>query len=290
MSFGKSKGTSQSSSGWNTQDAQNYGTDIWGTQAGYLGDLYARAQQQSWQPSGGFGALDQAGGAYGQAGGLYGQSLGSLGQAGSLYGGSLGYLGQAGGAYGQSQAALNRLANPTQADPMQAVYARNLGQQFNEQIMPGLKGDAAIGGGLGGSRAGIAQGLAGARMGQQMQDFAAQLYGQQQDRALQAGQALQGVGQGYLQGMQGMQQAGAGYADIAAGQQAAAGGMGNLGQAYQGLATQQQQMPWYAIQQYAGLLGPAVMRNMGGYARGSGTTSGSSSGGGGFNIGLGSLF
>jgi hypothetical protein len=258
MSFGAGKGNKQSSSGYQQQTAENYGSDIWGPQAGFLGDLYARAQQQSFQPDAGMGTLGMAGNQYGQAGNLYGQSLG--------------YLGQAGGAYGQSQAALNRLANPTEADPMQAVYARNIGQMFNEQVMPGLKGDAMVGGGLGGSRAGIAQGLAGARVGQQIQDFSAQLYGDQQNRALQAGQALQGVGQGYLQGMAGMQDA--------------ASGMGNLGQAYQSLATQQSQMPWQALQQYAGLLGPAVMQQLGSYSQGTATNRSKGSGGDNFKIGL----
>jgi hypothetical protein len=230
---GKSKSKQSSSS-----TSYDYGNEVWGAQSPYLQDMYARAQQMSMQPAQGMGSLGMAGDMYGQSGNMYGQSMG--------------YLGQAGNAFGQSQDALNRMANPTEADPMQAVYARQLGQQFNEQIMPGLKGDAMVGGGMGGSRAGIAQGLAGARMGQQLQDFSAQLYGQQQERALRAGQALQGVGQGYLQGMAGLQENAAGY--------------GSLGQAYQGLATQQQQMPWAQMQQYAGLLGPAVMRDLGGYS------------------------
>jgi hypothetical protein len=204
-SWGKSKSKQSSSS-----QSYDYGNEVWGAQSPYLQDMYARAQQMSMQPNAGMGTLDNVEGMFGQAG----------------------------SALGQSQAALNRLANPTEADPMQAVYARNLGQMFNEQIMPGLKGDAMVGGGLGGSRAGIAQGLAGARMGQQMQDFSAQLYGDQQNRALQAGQALQGVGQGYNQ----------------------------LGAGYQDLAMQRAQMPWAQMQQYAGLLGPAVMRDLGGYS------------------------
>jgi hypothetical protein len=230
MSFGSKKGTKSSSSGYQQQTAENYGSDIWGPQAGFLGDLYARAQQQSFQPNAGMGTLGNVAGMFGQAG----------------------------SALGQSQAALNRLANPTEADPMQAVYARNLGQMFNEQIMPGLKGDAMVGGGLGGSRAGIAQGLAGARVGQQLQDFSAQLYGDQQNRALQAGQALQGVGQGY----------------------------GQLGAGYQDLATQQSQMPWQALQQYAGLLGPAVMQQLGSYSQGTATNRSKGSGGGGFDMRL----
>jgi hypothetical protein len=250
-SWGKSSSKNQSAN-----VGLNYGTNIWEPQGGYLADLYGRAQQMSAMPVSGQEFM-------GSAANMYGGANSAFDQAGGLYGGSLGMLGGANQAYGQSQAALNRMANPTEADPMQAVYARNLGQQFNEQIMPGLKGEAAIGGGLGGSRAGIAQGLAGARMGQQMQDFSAQLYGQQQDRALQAGQALQGVGQGYLQGMAGVQNAAAGYGQLGSSR-------AGLGQNYQQLAAQQAQMPWANLQAYAGLLGPAVMRNLGGVNIGQG--------------------
>lgn len=164
------------------------------------------------------------------------------------------YQGQAAGALGSpymqgAQNTLQRLQNPG-ADPMMGVYGRQIGQQFNEQVMPGLRGDAMVAGGLGGSRAGIAQGLAGARAGQQLQDFGAQLYGQNQDRALNAAnmggalqgatsQAYAGLGQGALQGAQ--------------------FGMG---------------IPWYNLQQYAGLLGGPVMEDLGG----TGQTTGSSSG------------
>jgi hypothetical protein len=148
---------------------------------------------------------------------------------------------------------LNQLQNPG-TDPMMGVYGRAIGQQFNEQIMPGLRGDAMVGGGYGGSRAGIAQGLAGARAGQQMQDFGAQLYGQNQDRRLQAANAA-----GALSGS--VSQAYGGLADQAQG----------LGQFGMGI-------PWYNLQQYAGLLGSPQMEDLGATGRTSGTSSGRSSG------------
>jgi hypothetical protein len=162
---------------------------------------------------------------------------------------------------------LNQMQNPG-TDPMMGVYGRQIGQQFNEQIMPGLRGDAMVGGGYGGSRAGIAQGLAGARMGQQMQDFGAQLYGQNQDRRLNAanmaGNLSMQQGQGYGQG-----------AALA----------GQLGQQYGAFADQAQGLgqfgmgiPWYNLQQYAGLLGAPQMQDLGASGSSSGTSSGKSGG------------
>ena len=205
-SFNKQKGTlSQQSS-----EQRNYGTNVWGPQAGYLQDIYSQAQ------------------------GMKQDLQGWAGQAG---------LDQMRGALGQSQQALQRLANPDQTDPLMGMYAKQIGQQFNEQIAPGIRGDAMLGGNRGGSRQGIGLGLAGARAGQQLQDFGAQLWGQQQQNALSAAQGLQGVAGGY-------------------GQQ----------------ALQQGMAPWQNLQQYAGLIGGPAFQNLGGY----GTSSGASSGGGGW--------
>jgi len=208
--------------------------------------------------------------AYNQANGFNQQAGGQFGAAGQFNQQGANVLG--GPQYQQAYGTLDRLQNPGQ-DPMMGVYGRQIGQQFNEQIMPGLRGDAMVGGGLGSSRAGIAQGLAGARMGQQLQDFGAQLYGQNQDRALQAAGQM-----GNLAGQQAQ-----GY-----GQNAAMAGQ--LGQAYGGLGQNALQtgqfgmgIPWYNLQQYAGLLGGPVMEDIGGV--GSTNSSGSGrSGSAGFHI------
>ena len=123
MGFGKTKGTSQQQS----SEQWNYGTNVWGPQAGFLQDIYNQAQ--------------------GMQQGLQGYA----GQAG---------LDQMQGALGQSQQALQRLANPDQTDPLMGMYAKQIGQQFNEQIAPGIRGDAMLGGNRGGSRQGIGLGLA----------------------------------------------------------------------------------------------------------------------------------
>jgi hypothetical protein len=163
---------------------------------------------------------------------------------------------------------LGNLQNPT-VDPMLGVYAQQVGQQFNREIMPGIQGQAALGGGLGGSRAGIAQGLAAAEAQRNIQNFGAQLYGQGQDRALQAagaqGQLAQGLAQAGLQGA-GM------YGQL--GQQAMQGGLNNLAIGQFGMG-----VPWYAAQQYAGLLGNPIMEDLGGrnesWSSGTGSGSGS---------------
>ena len=48
-------------------------------------------------------------------------------------------------------------------DPAVASYSKAIGQQFNEQILPGLRTDATLAGGLGNSRAQIGEALAGQR-------------------------------------------------------------------------------------------------------------------------------
>jgi hypothetical protein len=165
---------------------------------------------------------------YGQMG--YDQGIGYLNQA----------MQQMGSPYmSQTQDTLARMQNPGM-DPMMDVYSRQIGRQFNEQVMPAMRGDASVAGQLGSSRAGIGQGLAAARAGQQIQDFGAQLYGQNQDRALQAAN-MQGALQGNIASMYGQ------------GAQAAQ----QLGQFGMGI-------PWYALQQQQGLLGNAIMRDLGG--------------------------
>lgn len=248
MSFGKNKST-QSSVSTQQSQSQNLGSNVWGPQQDYLTGQWADANAIYGQQAG-----NQAGMAgYNQNGAMLGQAQGAaqmgMGQLASPY-------------MTQAQQTLGALQNPGM-DPMLGVYARNIGQQFNEQIMPGLQGQAALAGGLGNSRAQIGQALAGARAGQQIQDFGAQLYGQGQDRALNAANmagALQGnIAQGY--GQFGDQ-----FQNI---------GQGQLQNAQFGMA-----VPWYAAQQRAGLLGGPIMQDLGGSSSGMGssTSSGKTSG------------
>lgn len=220
----KSKSKSKSTQ---TSFSQDYGSRLNADQGAQLSNLWSQ------------GANLNASGA-GQAQGYqgYNQAMGMNQLAGNQLGGA---------AMQGAQDTFSRLQNPGM-DPMMGVYAKQIGQNFNEQIMPGLRGDAMVGGGLGSSRAGIAQGLAGARAGQQLQDFGAQLYGQNQDRALQAA----GAG-GNLAG-------------------SIADAYGNLGQ--NAMATGQFGMgiPWYGATQQKGLLGAPIVENLGGYSTSTGTS------------------
>lgn len=229
MSVGGSKNKGSSSSNSFSQ-SWDYGTNIWGAQSPYLENLYGQAQAT-------LGAGD------GGAANFLNQAQGGINQSNA--------------ALGASQDALARFANPG-TDPALQAYATNLGQQFNEQFLPGLKGDAALAGGLGGSRQQIGAALGAQRGMQSLSDFTAQTYAGQQERALQA--AL------------GLQQGAAGFADNAS--------------TLASLADFSRSMPWYNLNQYAGLLGPAITQDLGSYSTSSSTSKGKT-GGGSFNFGLG---
>ena len=196
-----------------------FGTGVWGAQAPYLQDLFARSQ-------------------------------------GMLSGAGQANYGQAQNALNASQQGLMQMAGGGGEDPRLGIYARQVGQNFNENVLPGMRGDAQMAGGLGSSRAGIGQGLAAARAGQQIQDFAGSLYGENQARQLAA---LQGLG-------------------TVSGQQ-------------QQLQSAMQNAPWAALNQYKGLLGGPIQNNLGGSSFGtSGGTSFGNTGGSSFGNSGGSSF
>jgi len=227
MSFGKTNGQSQSSN--SIQSSTTLGTGVWDAQSPYLQDMYSRAAGQANQGFAGQGSMNAAGGYFGQA-------SNSLGQAFQGY---------------------SNMANNQQVDPMLQQYGQALGRNWTQNILPGMQGQAAMAGGLGNSRDQIGQALAAGQQGQQFQDFAGQLYGQQQDRRMQA--------------LSGMGQTGAGFAALG-------GDMTQFGNAQQAAA-------WNPLQQYAGLLGGPTQLNKGGYS--SGVSAGAGSGGGGWNLATG---
>lgn len=61
-------------------------------------------------------------------------------------------------------------------DPVLANANRRLGEQFNEQVLPGIRGGAMAAGQYGGSRQGVAEGLAARGLGYAMGDMAANMY------------------------------------------------------------------------------------------------------------------
>ncbi len=165
--------------------------------------------------------------------------------------------------------------NPFLNQQIQAL-GQDIGQQFREQVLPGIRGSAVQVGALGGGRAQIAEGLAAQRSQQTFGSLAAGL--RQQDLAQQQ-QAAFGLQQGALQGGalagQGVAQQG----------QFAEAGLGNLGGLFNlGLAPFGAQ--FQPLQAFGGLLGGPTVLNQATARSTSQGTSGSSS----FNLGFGSLF
>lgn len=231
MSIGGSKskgGGSQSS------ESRDFGSEVWSGQSPYLQDLYRRAA-----------------GRLGTAGSTVGMKQAGLQNWASGYD-----LSAASQSLAASNKNLQSFMNPT-VDPAVKAYAQNLGQQFNEQFLPGLKGEAALAGGLGGSRQQIGAALGAQRAMQTLGDFTAQSYAGQQERKLAAVQQMAANAGGYM----GLSDARTGLADFA------------------------RSMPWYNLAQYQGLLGSPVQIDKGGWQRSSGSSKQSS---GGFNFGFGS--
>ena len=211
---GKSK---QSAQGQST--STDFGTNIWGPQAGYLQNLYGNAQ--------------------GLAGG---QQMGGQGLANSQQ---------------NAQFAQQGLMNSNQnlqgyqnqgVDPALGAYSDRIGQQFNEQFMPGLQGQAIQAGGLGGSRQQIGAAMGADRGMQAISDFAANSYAGQQQRGLQAA------------GMQGQNSQ----------------ALGQLGQQNLMSADFARSMPWYNQQQFSGLLGAPTMQDLGAYSQSTNSSKGKS--------------
>jgi hypothetical protein len=129
-------------------------------------------------------------------------------------------------------------------DPAFQMYSDRVGQQYNQQFLPGMKGQAIQAGGLGGSRQQIGNAL-GAQAGMQsISDFGAQSYAGQQQRALQAA-GQQGQNSQMLGQLSGQNLA---NADFSRG------------------------MPWYNQQMFAGLLGAPTMQDLGSYAQSTGSS------------------
>ena len=88
----------------------------------------------------------------------------------------------------QLQGYLGQLSGFSQpgVDPRLAMYSQQVGQNFQENIMPQISGQAQMAGGLGNSRQQLAQGVAAGQAGREIANMGTQLYGENQNRALQA--------------------------------------------------------------------------------------------------------
>jgi hypothetical protein len=101
------------------------------------------------------------------------------------------------GGYNPAAGQLNRFQQG-QVDPALGAYQRQVQQNFQNNIMPGINMQSAAAGQLGSSRGQIAGQQVGLQANQQVADMAAKLYGENANRALQAAQTS---GQLYNQSM-----------------------------------------------------------------------------------------
>lgn len=157
---------------------------------------------------------------------------------------------------------LNSLQNPMgnpYLDQMAGSGLNNLYQQYSQNVMPAIGNSAEMGGGLGGSRQGIAQGLATQGLLDSSSDYLTNLYGGQyqsdMDRALQAadvslGQQLGGIG---AAGQLGMGADQTGLNALGQGQNAV-----NLGFTGPNLWSQLYGMQWNPYQMFGSILGNPI--------------------------------
>lgn len=222
MSLGASSSKGSSSSegyGYNLSSAQSGSQQqIAGGQAGHLDDLYGRANTQS---------LDQTG-----AQTLQSQNNLSMNRAFGAQS-QLGTMAQTGGASAGFLDTNRELESRQIAD-----LGTNLGNFFNEQLMPGIQGNAVGVGALGGGRQQLAQGQAAGQVAQQYQ---------------------QGV-TGIMANSQQARQQAAGQVD--ANVLGASQGIGQLGGMINNLGMSNMNADWAGLNNFAGLLGsPTVLSN-----------------------------
>lgn len=98
-----------------------------------------------------------------------------------------------------AQGVLQGQFNPQQVADQMKYYGQQIGQNFRENILPALQGQAIQAGGLGSSRNQLAQGYAGAQANQQLHNMGNQLYESNQNRALQAAGMVPGMANAFGQ-------------------------------------------------------------------------------------------
>jgi len=161
------------------------------------------------------------------------------------------YLNQAGNAYGQSNQNLQNIVSDQGIDNSVNQYARNMGQQYKENFMPQMQQGAIQAGGLGGSRQQIGNAMGAQSAMQAISDFTGNAYDQKNQLRMQAA----GMIGNNAQGLTGLSSQGLANSDFA------------------------RSMPWYNMQQYAGLLGGPTTLDKGGFSKSqsTGKTTGSNS-------------
>ena len=264
----------------------NYGSNVWNPQQGYLRGGWGDALRQSQNTQN----QNLASSLLGQGVGAANQALNPFFLDSARWGMNRGteYINAGNRNTDRAMRSFQSFQNPGK-NPALDMYSRQIGQNFREQIMPELRGTANQFMGRGSSRQGIAEGLAAARAGQQIQDFGAQVYNQDMDRKLSAGQNMLGAGQNYFNAAQGRLGLGELGANI----------FGEAAQALPQFAQMGLQIPWYNLQQRMGLIGSPILQDLGGkstssssshssgksYSYNVGKTASGGGGGGGWNLG-----
>lgn len=154
--IGSSKSSSQSnasSSSFERSLAESFGIgSSYGENASsqnvYLSDLFQGLFQKSTNVAGSI-ATDEFSA---MAGDLYGTGFDVIGQLRTMMGGEPQGAGE--------QYLADRVNGPGTIEAQIAQLEADMGQFFNEQVMPGVRGDAIAAGGMNGSRFGVAQGMA----------------------------------------------------------------------------------------------------------------------------------
>lgn len=98
-----------------------------------------------------------------------------------------------------AQQTLQGQMNPQDIQNQMGYYGQQVGQQFRENIMPQIQGQASLAGGLGSSRNQLAQGYAGAQANQQLQNMGNQLYSDNANRAQNAAGMMPGMANAFGQ-------------------------------------------------------------------------------------------
>jgi hypothetical protein len=125
--------------------------------------------------------------------GMYGQTTGLLNQQmGQVPGAAQGLAGQVMPGAQAGLDLMQQYSNPNSqlAQSQLADYSQQVGQQFNREIMPGIRSQAGITGNMGGSRAALAQGVAAGDAATAIAQGGRDIYSHQYDLASQNAQLL----------------------------------------------------------------------------------------------------
>ena len=133
----------------------------------------------------------------------FNQAQGYQGQQDYLQGVSQNLLGQGMAAYGQTMNQLGNVGSPQVQQAQMDALAGNLGQMFQQQVLPGIRRGAGLAGMQGGGRQGVAEGVAAGNLGQAFISGATDIMAEAQRQRLAAAQTgMAGIGQ--LGGMMGI--------------------------------------------------------------------------------------